>query len=135
MIDAPRYLPFKTTVDIEGMERRQTLTPQLVAAWAPVQVISEPAGAEVLVDGKAQGTTPAQLELDAGTHRVELRHPGFRKWVSDVQVVANQPQTLGPVRLGLPDGTLVVRTEPAGANVSVGGAFRGRTPVTLDGVA
>jgi formylglycine-generating enzyme required for sulfatase activity len=132
VIDAPRYLPFKTTVDIEGMERRQALTPQLVAAWAPVQVISEPAGAEVLVDGKAQGTTPAQLELDAGTHRVELRHPGFRNWVSDVQVVANQPQTLGPVRLGLPDGTLVVRTEPAGANVSVGGAFRGRTPVTLD---
>jgi formylglycine-generating enzyme required for sulfatase activity len=132
VIDAPRYLPFKTTVDIEGMEKRQTLTPQLVAAWAPVRVISEPAGAEVLVDGKAQGSTPAQLELDAGTHRVELRHPGFRNWVTDVQVVANQAQTLGPVRLGLPDGTLVVRTEPAGANVSVGGAFRGRTPVTLD---
>ena len=32
----------------------------------------------------------------------------------------------------MPDGTLVVRTEPAGASVSVGGAFRGRSPVTLD---
>ena len=52
--------------------------------------------------------------------------------MTDVQVVANQPQTLGPVRLGLPDGTLVVRTDPAGASVSVGGAFRGRSPVTLD---
>ena len=132
LITAPRHLPFKATVDIEGMERLQTLTPQLVAAWAPVRVLTEPAGAEVRVDGKVQGTTPAKLELDAGTHRVELRHPGFRTWVSDLQVVANQPQTLGPVRLGLPDGTLVVRTEPAGANVSVGGAFRGRTPVTLD---
>jgi formylglycine-generating enzyme required for sulfatase activity len=84
------------------------------------------------VDGTAHGATPAQLELDAGTHRVELRHAGFKDWVTDVQVVANQPQTLGPVRLGLPDGTLVVRTNPAGASVSVGGAFRGRAPVTLD---
>jgi formylglycine-generating enzyme required for sulfatase activity len=132
VINAPRYLPFKATVDIAGMERRQTLTPQLVPAWAPVRVLTEPAGAEVLVDGKVQGRSPARLELDAGTHRIELRAAGFRAWVSDVQVVANQPQTLGPVRLGLPDGTLVVRTEPAGANVSVGGAFRGRTPVTLD---
>ena len=132
VIDAPRYLPFKATSTSKAWSGARPSTPQLVPAWAPVRVISEPAGAEVVVDGKAQGTTPAQLELDAGTHRVELRHPGFRNWVSDVQVVANQPQTLGPVRLGLPDGTLVVRTEPAGANVSVGGAFRGRTPVTLD---
>jgi formylglycine-generating enzyme required for sulfatase activity len=132
VIAAPRYLPFKATVDVQGMERRQALTPQLVAAWAPVKVLTEPAGATVVVDGKTQGPTPALLELDAGTHRIELQHPGFKPWVTDVQVIANQPQTLGPVRLGLPDGTLIVRTDPAGATVSVGGAFRGRAPLTLD---
>ncbi len=132
LVTAPRHLPFKATVDVQGMEQRQTLRPQLIAAWAPVQVLTEPTGASVFVDGKEQGATPAKLELDAGTHRIELRHPGFKPWVSDIQVVANQPQTLGPVQMGLPDGTLVVRTEPAGASVSVGGAFRGRSPVTLD---
>ena len=132
VIAAPRHLPFKATVDIVGMEQRQSLTAQLVAAWAPVTVLTEPAGATVLVDGTAHGATPAKLELDAGTHRIELRQAGFKRWVTDVQVVANQPQTLGPVRLGLPDGTLLVRTDPAGASVSVGGAFRGRAPVTLD---
>ncbi len=132
LVSAPRHLPFKATVDIQGMEQQQTLVAKLVAAWAPVTVLTEPTGATVLVDGTAQGATPAQLELDAGTHRVELRHPGFKNWVTDVQVVASQPQTLGPVQLGLPDGTLVVRTDPAGASVSVGGAFRGRAPVTLD---
>ncbi len=132
LVTAPRHLPFKATVDIEGMEQAQSLTAKLVAAWAPVTVLTEPAGATVLVDGAAQGATPAKLELDAGTHRIELRQAGFKAWVTDVQVVANQPQTLGPVRLGLPDGTLVVRTDPAGASVSVGGAFRGRAPVTLD---
>ena len=132
LVTAPRHLPFKATVDIKGMEQRQLLTAKLVAAWAPVTVLTEPAGATVLVDGAARGATPAKLELDAGTHRIELRQAGFKPWVTDVQVVANQAQTLGPVRLGLPDGTLVVRTDPVGASVSVGGAFRGRAPVTLD---
>ncbi|MGB7905426.1 MAG: PEGA domain-containing protein, partial [Steroidobacteraceae bacterium] len=132
LVTAPRHLPFKATVDVKGMELRQSLTAKLVAAWAPVTVLTEPAGATVLVDGTAHGATPAKLELDAGTHRIELRQAGFKHWVTDLQVVANQPQTLGPVRLGLPDGTLLVRTDPAGASVSVGGAFRGRAPVTLD---
>ena len=86
----------------------------------------------MLVDGQPRGTAPAKLELDAGSHRIELRQTGFKPWVTDVQVVANEPQTLGPVRLGLPDGTLVVRTEPPGASVSVGGAYRGRAPLTID---
>ncbi len=101
-------------------------------SWASVAILTEPAGADVLVDGSPRGSTPARVELGAGTHRVELRHAGFKNWVTDLQVVANEPQTLGPVRLGLPDGTLVVRTTPAGASLSVGGAYRGRTPLTID---
>jgi formylglycine-generating enzyme required for sulfatase activity len=129
---APRYLPYATTIDVQGAGQRQTLVVPLAPDWALVTVLTRPAGATVLVDGKSAGVTPARLELDAGTHRIELRQPGFKPWTNDIQVVANQSQTLGPVQLGLPDGTLVVRTEPAGASVSVGGAFRGRGPVTLD---
>lgn len=129
---APRHQPWTTTLEVEGLDRVQTVTPELVPAWAPLTVLSEPAGAEVYVDGERGGVTPARVELDAGSHRVELRHPGFKAWVSDVQVTANEPQTIGPVRLGLPDGRLTVRTDPAGAAVSVGGAFQGRAPLTLD---
>ncbi len=132
LVTAPRHLPFKATVEVKGLGEHQPLVVKLVPAWAPVTVLTEPAGATVLVDGAPRGATPAKLELDAGTHRVELRQAGFKNWITDVQVVANQAQTLGPVRLGLPDGTLVVRTDPADASVSVGGAFRGRAPVTLD---
>lgn len=132
VIAAPRHLPYSAPVDIVGEGRRQTLVAKLVPAWAVVTVLTEPVGAQVAVDGRPAGATPAKLELDAGTHRIELRQTGFERWVTDLQVVANEPQTLGPVRLGLPDGTLVVRTEPAGASVSVGGAFRGRSPLTLE---
>ena len=69
LVTAPRHLPFKATVDIHGMEQRQLLTAKLVAAWAPVTVLTEPVGATVLVDGAVRGATPAKLELDAGTHR------------------------------------------------------------------
>jgi formylglycine-generating enzyme required for sulfatase activity len=131
-IVAERHLPFATTIDVRGAGERQTLVVPLLPSWAQVTVLTQPVGATVLIDGKAAGSTPAKLELDAGTHRVELRQAGFKPWINDIQVVANKPQTLGPVQLGLPDGTLIVRTEPAGASVSVGGAFRGRGPLKLD---
>jgi formylglycine-generating enzyme required for sulfatase activity len=132
VLTAPRHLPYSAPVDIVGENRRQTLVAKFVPAWGVVTVLTEPTGAQIDVDGKAAGTTPAKLELDAGTHRIELRQPGFKDWETDLQVVANEPQTLGPVRLGLPDGTLIVRTVPAGASVSVGGAYRGRSPLTLE---
>lgn len=132
VVNAPRHLPYSAPVVIDGGGRLQTLVARLVPAWALVTVLTEPEGAQVLVDGQPRGTAPTKLELDAGSHRIELRETGFKPWVTDVQVVANEPQTLGPVRLGLPDGTLVVRTEPPGASVSVGGAYRGRAPLTID---
>jgi formylglycine-generating enzyme required for sulfatase activity len=132
VIDTERYLDFTAEVQVDGAGRLQKLAPRLVPAWAPVTVRSEPEGAEVQVAGEARGRTPLDLELMAGSYRVELRHPGFKPWISDVQVQANEPLAIGPVRLGLPDGRLVVTSSPAGASVSVGGAYRGRTPLEID---
>ena len=131
-VTADRHLPFQADVSIEGEDRPQVLQAKLVPAWAVLNVLSEPAGAEVRIGGEARGVTPLELELGAGSHRVELRHAGFKDWVTDVQIVANQPQTLGPVRLGLPDARLAVSSKPAGVSVSVGGAYRGRTPIEID---
>jgi formylglycine-generating enzyme required for sulfatase activity len=36
------------------------------------------------------------------------------------------------VRLGVPDGRLAVRSSPSGANVTIGGAYRGRTPLEIE---
>lgn len=41
-----------------------------------VAVESTPAGAEVLVDGEAAGTAPAELRLSPGEHTIVLRLPG-----------------------------------------------------------
>lgn len=130
-IAAPRYRAFTTELDVEGTGVKQSLTPELVPAWAKVHVVSEPAGAEFYVAGQLRGVTPLETDIDEGSQPIELRLKGFTPWATDLSVVANQAQTVGPVRLGLPDGRLVIRSNPAGASVTVGGAYRGQTPLEL----
>ena len=43
----------------------------------PMTVISVPAGANLKVDDKDEGLTPARINVSAGTHQLELRKEGF----------------------------------------------------------
>jgi formylglycine-generating enzyme required for sulfatase activity len=131
-IDTERYLDYSADLRIEGFGKLQTIEPRLTPGWAKVSITTEPSGAEARIAGAARGTTPLELELMAGSHRLELLRAGFKSWVSDVQVKANEALTVGPVKLGLPDGRLAVRSDPPGASVTIGGAYRGRTPLELD---
>jgi formylglycine-generating enzyme required for sulfatase activity len=131
-IDAPRYQPFATTVTVEGAGKKQSFVAALVPAWADVTVTSEPAGAQVVIAGEARGVTPLTTEVLAGNHALELRLDGFKTWATDVQVKANEATTIGPVRLGLPDGRLALRSDPPGASVSISGVYRGQTPLDVE---
>ena len=99
--------------------------------FARVTVTSVPAGATVWADDRELGTTPLETELDAGRYTLAIVHPEFRRFESPLTVVAGQPLAVGPVELGMPDGRLVVQSRPAGADVSIGGRYRGRTPLTV----
>ena len=55
---------------------------------ASLQVVSRPAGAEVLVDGKSVGRTPLSMEMNPGAHEVRLSLPGFKGWATTVDVKA-----------------------------------------------
>jgi hypothetical protein len=123
-IASERYQPFSADVTIEGLGKTQTFKPQLVPGWGVVTVTSDPAGAQLLVNGEPRGVTPLKAEIMAGAHPVELRLEGFKPWTTDIQVKANEPMSLGPVKLGLPDARLAVRSDPPGASVSIGGVYR-----------
>ncbi len=112
--------------------RRRRSSRSSCRAGAIVTVTSEPAGAQLLVNGEPRGVTPLKAEIMAGAHPVELRLEGFKPWTTDIQVKANEPLALGPVKLGLPDGRLAVRSDPPGASVSVAGVYRGQTPLELE---
>jgi formylglycine-generating enzyme required for sulfatase activity len=131
-IAAERYQPFQDTVEVEGAGKVQSYEPKLAPAWGDVTIASEPAGAEVLVEGKSRGVTPLTIDVLAGNRPIELRLAGFKSWTTDIQVKAQEPLNVGPVKLGLPDSKLSLRSDPPGANVSVSGVYRGQTPLEIE---
>ncbi len=128
---APRFLPEVQEIQVLGGGERQALTVQLTPNWAPVTLTTEPAGAQVLVDGMPLGTTPVTLELPAGERVLEARLGGYNAWQTQLMVEANQPQILEPVTLTRADGRVNLSSVPSAASVTVNGQFRGRTPLTL----
>ncbi|MEM9187927.1 MAG: PEGA domain-containing protein [Myxococcota bacterium] len=57
-------------------------------ATARVSVIASGGWAEIFVNGRSRGTTPAQLELPAGNHRFEFRFPDGRVTRRAIQLQA-----------------------------------------------
>ena len=130
-VRADRYLVYTDNVSITGCATEQTLTVTLTPGWAPVSVDSVPPGAAVRVDGESMGTTPAALELGAGSHRLVLGAEGWKPWEKKIEVEAHRPLNLGKVRLEPADGRLAVASVPGGATVTVGGQYAGQTPLEV----
>ncbi len=128
---APHYAETRLRLQVAGGGERQALRVELEPAFARVSVTSVPAGAVVWADDRELGTTPLETELDAGRYTLAIVHPDFRRFESPLTVVAGKPLSVGPVELGMPDGRLVIASRPAGADVSIGGRYRGRTPLTV----
>ena len=128
---APHYAEERMRFAVAGGGERQELKVALKPIFARVTVSSVPAGAVVWADDRELGTTPLETEVDAGRYTLSLVHPDFRRFESPITVVAGQPLVIGPVELGMPDGRLVVQSRPSGADVSIGGRYRGRTPLTV----
>ncbi|NND67777.1 MAG: PEGA domain-containing protein [Halioglobus sp.] len=126
-----RHLPLEQTIDITGRDVQQQLDLQLEPAWAAVSVDSEPGGATVLLDGEPVGTTPATIEALQGERQLVLNLPEHAQWQRDLDVTAGESVDLGRITLQSAPAALHVTSTPAGANITVNGEFRGRSPLTL----
>jgi hypothetical protein len=112
---------------------------RIFAPQAPVRhtgtlvVTSNPTGAATIVDGEARGMTPITLTLSAGSHVVELRSGGGtpRSIPVNVSEGSETSQYIELPKTGPTLGQLQVRTEPAGAEVTVDGVPRGRAPALV----
>ena len=131
VIRADGYAEFSTTIQIEGLGRRQSLVAALIRASAAVTILSNTTGATLYVDGEGMGLLPLTTELAAGTRDIEIRAAGYKTSKQRIIVVAGEAQTIGPVTLAPADGELRVVSEPAGASVAVDGRYAGTTPTTL----
>jgi formylglycine-generating enzyme required for sulfatase activity len=130
-VRAERYLDAVQKLEVEGEGREQTLQFALRTSWGQLEVVSRTAGALAAAGEAPARTTPAKFDLPSGVHRVRLTAPGAKDWQSTVIVKAGETVRLGPIELGAPDTQLRVSSNPPGANVTVGGEFRGRTPLSV----
>jgi len=129
---APRYLDFVANLDVAGGGKREDLRATLQPSWGTIKVTAIPAGANVSVDGKEGGAAPASIEAESGVRRVQISAPNLKTWESSVVVKAGETLAIGPVTLGQPDAQLTLRSSPTGAEITVAGTYRGRTPLTVD---
>jgi hypothetical protein len=117
------------------MAARRYLTAAPVTTGTVV-VTTNPPGAQVFIDGVPQGASPTTLTVAAGTHVLELRGGGDPRTMSlDVAAGAQLSQYIEMAKGPLAAGSLQVRTEPAGAKVSVDGVARGTSPVIVADLA
>jgi serine/threonine protein kinase len=119
---------------------------QLAPAVSTIVVTSNPQGANVWVDGKDSGlTTPTQLTVEKGFHKVTVRKAGFKEMSMEDTVAEGQTMSFSPVLLStnvqpedgkssnplrrffgtdtIPEGKGLVhiRTNPEGATILVDG--------------
>jgi hypothetical protein len=108
-----------------------------IAQTGQLAIVSQPAGAEVIVDGQRRGLTPLTLALSSGAHVLQLNRGDVAKNIAVTikpgaevsHFVDLQSQPLSDV------GQLQVASDPSGARVTVDGQPRGVTPVNIPEVA
>lgn len=111
-----------------------------------VSFTSVPPGAELRVDDRSVGRTPAKIDLPAGPHRVTVALQGFQTWSGSVDVKGAKQEV--PVVKLVPAGpapapaaadaiparkgrVYLAYAEP-GAKVWVDGEFKGTLPLMLE---
>ncbi len=128
---AERHEELTTRLKVAGAGEPQDLDLELVPRWSAITVRSNPPGATIEVGGRKLGETPATVELLEGTHTLELELAGHKPYRERIRVEANRPRTLETVELEMTDGRLAVRSDPAGATITVNGVYRGVTPADV----
>jgi len=107
-------------------------------------VRSVPAGARVMISGRARGTTPATVrDLAFGTYNVTVSREGYRTRMQRVTLSRSAPArdiTVELVRATPPPptattGSVYVDTRPSGAQVTIDGRVVGTAPVRVPDLA
>ncbi len=58
----------------------------VATAKANVSITSNPAGADIDVDGNFVGSTPSTIQLDSGDHQIDIEKKGFQAWSRKMKV-------------------------------------------------
>lgn len=117
---------------LKDEEARRQEIERLARARGSVRLVTEPAGAEILSDGKPAGKTPATVgDLKLGKHEFRLRLKGHDDAVIAAEVAEEKVTDPGLIRLKRSVGRIQISTQPEGAQFVLEPAeFAGKTPLT-----
>lgn len=129
LLQKPLYKPYERTIEVKDSVVVE-INPRFEPNFRELQfkVYND---AEIWVDDVKVGQGDWKGKLEYGTHRIECKKESHRP----TELVLNvDPQTLGPLMLESPTpiyGTLIVSSEPAGAEVFIDGQYEGVSPGTF----
>ena len=124
-----------------------------------VALTSNPSGADIEVDGVFVGSTPAELPINAGVRTIKITKAGFEPFERKMQIVSggkqsvsadlqsnqkpdarvvaatppSQSSSIETVATNTPAalGTVLLTSDPSGAEVYADDSFIGKTPTTV----
>lgn len=75
-----------------------------VVATGSIVVSSTPSGAEIYLDNEYRGTTPSTITgVAAGSHMLELRQPGYERFVQPVEVTVQDAKIVTATLAAVPE--------------------------------
>ncbi|PCJ25460.1 MAG: hypothetical protein COA96_07445 [SAR86 cluster bacterium] len=130
-ISKDRYLDYGETIIIEGRSVAQSYEANLEPAWATISLTTTPSGADVLVDGEVVGVTPINAEILQGQRNFLLKLAGHKAWQEDFDILAGEDFSVPLIELEPADGLVFIRSNPSAASVTIGGEYKGLTPLEV----
>ena len=131
-VTAPDGRSAEQQLDVKAGRKKMDLLvdmPRTAGGPATLSVASDPANANVMVDGAVTGRTPFQGELSPGEHVVAVEMDGFMREERRVVAREGRDANVSFALARLPKSpALAVESEPIGALVILDGKERGRTP-------
>ncbi len=145
-LDLADYYDWKTTVSVAAGVTRYVdarMAPIPSETTGRIDVVSFPAGADVYLDSTHQGKTfstgPFTISnVRVGTHNVRVALSGYLDYTTSVDVgratTSYVSASLQPGQQAS-TGSIAVASSPSGAEIYIDNAFKGITPLTVDGVS
>lgn len=120
------------TVELNLREGKpRVLDVPLTSDSGTFEVVTNPSGAHVIVNGIDRGVTPCTLErMREGEFKLSLRLTGYKPFTQTLAVTAGERIPLSISLEPLPAG-LTVTTLPTSARVYINGTYRGDSDLTL----
>jgi hypothetical protein len=115
------YNAYERLMDLEAT-RTYEITAELQALPSALNIITDPAGAEVSIDAEPSGITPCLVNAQDGAREIQIALMGYETVTTNMVLVPNVTERI-ELKLVKNSGTLVLDTEPAAVKVYINGRF------------